>query len=201
NRGSGYEHRGIVSTWTPSGVLLDPWPATAAAVEEVGPAVAGVQMRSQIDNDILATSMRTGAGIARVVSSAGEEYIAYRALDTNLRTVWRGILDTPPLDHPAGATVWFVSSGFGIETDEPYGGSVPVHLKLLPYNARGSLSPAEAPEITVTTLQRGSRPFPPGNVKIDGVHPLSAGAVSGTFVLTWAHRSRFADVIQRQDDS
>lgn len=201
DRGSGYERRGVVSTWTPSGLLLDPWPATSAAVEEVGPVVSGVQMRSQIDNNVLESSMRAGAGIARVVSSAGEEYIAYGALDTNLRRVWRGILDTPPLDHPAGAVVWFVSSGFGVETDEPYGGEVPVRVKLLPYNARGSLSPADAPEMTVTTQQRGSRPFPPGNVKIDGVHPLSVGPVSGDFVLTWAHRSRFADVIQRQDDS
>src|SRR5690606_10788152 len=53
----------------------------------------------------------------------------------------------------------------------------------------------------VTTRQRGSRPFPPGNVKVDGLHPLAAGTVDGEFVLTWAHRTRFADVITRQDDS
>lgn len=201
NRGSGYEHRGSITTWTPSGVLVDSWPATAAAVESNGPEVLGVLMRPQIDNNILDSSMRTGAGIARVVSPAGEEYIAYGALDTHLRRVWRGILDTPPIDHPAGAVVWFVSSGFGIENDEPYGGAVNVTVKLLPYNARGSLSPDDATGLPVTTHQRGSRPFPPGNIRIDGQPPLAiTGTVSGEFVLTWAHRSRFADVIQRQDD-
>lgn len=200
DRGAGYEHRGNIGTWTPSGVILDAWPATAAAVEANGPTVAGVQMRQQIDTGILDSSMRTGAGIARVVSAAGEEYIAYGALDTNLRRVWRGVLDTVPLSHPPGAVIWFVSSGFGIENDEPYGGAVNVKVKLLPYNARGSLSPADAPEMTLLTSQRGSRPFPPGNVKIDGAHPLAAGPVAGEFALAWAHRTRSADVIQRQDD-
>ena len=200
DRGEGYEPRGFAAAWTPSALTETAWPVTAAAEEAVGPQLGLVSMLAQVDNDILETSMRSGAGIARVVSAAGEEYVAYGKVDTHLRRVWRGILDTVPLDHPAGAVVWFVSSGRGQEGSEPYGGAVAVDVKLLPFNARGSLALVDAPEMTLVTDQRGSRPFPPGNVKVNGVHPLSAATVSGEFVLTWSHRSRLADVIVRQDD-
>src|SRR5690606_29495248 len=134
----------------------------SAAQETEGPVLGSIQLFGAIDNDILATSMRTGAGIARIVSSAGEEYVAYGSVDTRMRRVWRGVFDTKPLNHPAGAVVWFVSSGHGYENDEPYGGAVPVDVKLLPYNPRGRVAADDAVEMTVTTSQRGSRPFPPG---------------------------------------
>lgn len=201
DRGAGYQRRDeTVETWTPSAVTLAAWNETTSAVDAQSPELASIQRFGQIDNNILPSSMRTGAGIARIVSGAGEEYIAYESVDTRVRNVWRGIFDTKPLNHPSGAVVWFVSSGHGLEGLEPYGTAIEVDVKLLPFNPRGSVAAADATEMTYMTRQRGSRPFAPGNIRVNGSHPLSLSSVAGTFTVTWAHRTRFAETIQRQDD-
>src|SRR5688500_6115550 len=46
----------------------------------------------------------------------------------------------------------------------------------------------DAVEVSTTMGGRQARPYPPGNVKIDGVPYKSTAA--GTFVITWAHRNR-----------
>jgi hypothetical protein len=199
-RGAGsYEGRGQSSTFTPSGLVANAWPASSDAIEAVGPEVNQVRLFAQIDNDIPIGSMPTSPGLARVTSSAGEEWIAYQAVDDNLLNVWRGIFDTPPIDHPAGAVVWFASSGYGVESSEPYGAALTVAVKLLPFNARGSLSPDDATEMSTTTSLRASRPLPPGRIRVDDVHPLDVVGVSSPFVLSWAHRNRMHPTLLDQN--
>lgn len=199
DRGDGYVERGASPSWTPSAVTAAAWPATSSATEAQSPPLTSMRMIDQADNDVPLESMRTGAGLMRVVSSEGEEWMAYASIGPNrVLTVWRGIFDTPPLSHPDGAVVWFASSGQGYEGAEPFGAPVTVDIKLLPFNARGRLPIEDATEMTVTTSQRGSRPFPPGKPRVNGAFP--GPDIAGSFVFSWAHRSRVAETITRQDD-
>ena len=150
--------------------------------------------------------MLGGGAVALISSSAGAEWVAYRAVEdvggvVHVRDVLRGIYDTPPLSHPAGATVWFASTGYGVENEgTPYLTPTSVYLKMLPYTVRGVLSPASATPLTVDTDMRASRPFPPGRIRVNGVNPAAQGPASGTLSLSWAHRSRLHQGVSSQDD-
>ena len=142
------------------------------------------------------------AEFALIISDAGQEWISYSGIKgSTVGPVTRGIFDTPPLDHPAGARVFFASSGYGLENDgEPYTVDTSIGVKLLPYNARGEAPLANAATLPLKTSRRGSRPYPPGRVRVGGVHPKSlSGTTSGTFTLAWAGRNRMHPVLSTQD--
>ena len=187
-----FEARSGVREFTPFATIPLPYPATPAAVEAVGPTVAGLVGRPD-----------SGAQeFARIVSSAGEEWIGYRTFIGNvLGQVTRGVFDTPPLSHPAGARIEFVTSGYGRENDgAAYTADQTIHLRLLPFNPRGELPAADAQNLAVQTSRRGSRPLPPGRIRVDGQHPMSVSPKAGTFVVTWADRNRLHPSLLTQDD-
>lgn len=187
-----FQERSLVTVFTPVATLSNPYPASAAAFDAAGFQIEG--LRGQPDSGSLE--------FARIVSAAGEEWIGYEAIAGNLVTrVYRGVFDTVPLDHNAGATIYFATSGYGRENDgSPYMAGETVHLRLLPFNPRGTLAESEAANLVVSTSSRGSRPYPPGRIRVDGVHPLEAGPIEGTFAVSWAHRSRLHPTMLSQDD-
>ncbi len=66
-------------------------------------------------------------------------------------------------------------------------------IKLLPYTSRATLDIGDASPLTITPVDRAQKPYPPGNVKVNGnAWPNGAhiGAVDAT--LTWAHRNKKA---------
>lgn len=187
-----FEERSRESAFTSFAVVASALPLTVNAVEPSG--VSIINLRGVIETE--------DQDVALVVSEAGEEWIAYRGrLLGALQEVWRGVFDTPPLDHPAGALIIFPSAGYAVENaGSAYTEETEVHVKLLPYNARGMLDPDDAEELTVETRQRGSRPFPPGKVRVNGVHPLAASSVAGSVPLSWASRNRHHPALTTQDD-
>lgn len=144
-----------------------------------------------------------GMNFARIVSGAGEEWVAYTDISGGVVSgVERGVFDTVPLNHPLGAYVYFASSGYGRENEgDEYTAAGAVRLKLLPYNPRGLLDPADAAEIAVALTQRSARPYPPGKVRVNGARPVSMETTaSGTFALSFASRSRLHPALVGQDD-
>jgi len=120
-----------------------------------------------------------------------DEYILILDIDTvaGTATVSRGILDTVPVEHPAGARLWFADGFHGFSSTE-YTDGESVDIKLLPTAYLGELDISLAPVDRLVMSQRQYRPYPPGNLLIntqpypewiDGYLPLS---------FSWAHRDR-----------
>ena len=102
-------------------------------------------------------------------------------------TVVRGTVDTIPQIHSSGTTVFFVSDDASTDNREYTAGEV-VQTKILPFTSLATLPDATAENLTITARQ--NRPWPPGNVRINGTRFTETGTITTNMVLTWAHRNR-----------
>jgi hypothetical protein len=67
-----------------------------------------------------------------------------------------------------------------------------LNIKLLPYNFRGTVAIGAVGAVAITVAGRSAQPYPPGNVKINGISWPNSATLTGDAVLTWAHRIRTA---------
>lgn len=104
-------------------------------------------------------------------------------------TVGRGCLDTVPVQHPAGAQIWFYDQFTGIDDTQFVAGET-VNARALTITSQGKLDINVAPTASVQLRQRLSRPYPPGHPQINGATPWGTPAVTGSLVVSWAHRDR-----------
>lgn len=104
-------------------------------------------------------------------------------------TIARGVLDTVPAAHANGTTIWFLEALAFLDVDELAAGRQP-GAKLLTRTGAGRLGTGAAPISNADVFDsRQDRPYPPGNVKINGVsYPGNFGA--GQPTITWSHRDR-----------
>jgi hypothetical protein len=119
----------------------------------------------------------------------GTEWVAVTAINTGAGTVTvdRGILDTVPTAHAAGTRMFFPYQLNGFDQTEWLDGET-VDAKILPITGLGALAEGSAPADSLTMDQRQARPYPPGNVQVNGQRwPV---AMTGTLSLTWSHRDR-----------
>jgi hypothetical protein len=128
-----------------------------------------------------------------------DEWLMVTAISGSTMTFARGVLDTVPAAHSAGARVYFVEPHY---VNHEYVVGETAQLRLLPKTGRGELDVSLASTISRTIQQRFIRPYPPGNVRINGAsYPASA---SGDLTITWAHRDRkqqTAYVVKQSDSS
>lgn len=148
---------------------------TSAAVAQAGPSTwpvaAGI----------------TSASVGRL-AIVDTEIVRIDAVGASL-TVSRGMLDTTPAPHAAGARLFVFEDN---TANEPFANGASISVKLLPATVRGRLAIGSAPADTVTMNRRHLRPYPPGNFKINGVaFPASA---AGALTATWAHRNRLGQL-------
>lgn len=144
-----------------------------------------------------------------VVNSGGyavidDEYVLLSGLDvgTNTATISRGVLDTVPAEHSAGARIWFADGNLGFSTTEYADGEV-VDVKLLPVTGQGELDISLSPVDSLTFDQRQYRPYPPGKLLVNTTaYPewIHGDAALG---VTWAHRDRLAQTayLVEQDEA
>lgn len=122
--------------------------------------------------------------------------------DTNTLHIGRGCADTIPQPHQAGARAWCYLFGFGKDETKYLTGET-IRARLITHTAQQTLADEAAPLLSLTTQQRWARPYPPANVRVDGV--LTEVITNGTaFTLTWAYRDRViqADtLISHEQDS
>lgn len=102
-------------------------------------------------------------------------------------TVKRGVLDTVPVAHAIGARLFAAEHWQGLIETEYLSGEV-VDVKLLPTTTYGTLAEASATADTLTFNRRMIRPYPPGNVQVNGAAYPSV--MAGALAVTWAHRDR-----------
>lgn len=109
----------------------------------------------------------------------------------------RGCVDTVPAKHNKAAVIWFYD---GYETIDPveYSTGLIVEAKLLSNTGTQQLEESAAPIETITLQSRQARPYPPGNLKINGLtYPSTIN--SNTINLTWSHRDRLLQADQLID--
>lgn len=70
-------------------------------------------------------------------------------------------------------------------------------VKLAPYSQSGEVALTSLTPVLVPYVSRAQAPYPPGNVKVNGV--AFPATTSGDAVITWNHRYRLGPYIVAQD--
>lgn len=156
--------------WCPGGTLS----------AEIGPLDTSVVLVDAVDLNLVAV------GTAALI---GDEIVRIDAVnpDTSMLTIGRGCIDTVPSSHAANTTVLCYDT-WGADDLTEYIHGVTVSAKLLTQTGSGTLPLEIAPEKTATFSGRAARPYPPGNVQLNGEHyPVQ---LSGDVSLSWTHRDR-----------
>lgn len=168
----------------------------AAAYEEraIGDFCPTATITAAISKTTTAIAIGSGVNLDLVelgtYAVIGDEVIGISAIDATLgtATITRGLLDTVPADHAAGARIYFADGFQGVDTTEYATGEV-VDVKILPRTGLGELAVAAAPSDSITMARRHNRPYPPGLFRISGqAYPVELVGVA--LSATWAHRDR-----------
>lgn len=167
--------------WTPTATL-----AAAVAITSTTAtlALAGSKDLSQV---------RVGAA-----ALLGDEIVRVDGIDTatGVVTLGRGSVDTVPRAWPIGTRFWAYEDLFGSDPEDYADGEI-VDAKIQTVAGGGVLDIAVAPVVSVTLDQRQARPYPPGDVKLNGSRfPVD---VQGGVAVTWAHRDRLLQADQLVD--
>jgi len=173
----------------------DSFPFTGTLAVAVPPAVSSVLQLQEgmLDTDLVQVG---------TYAALGSELVAVTAIDpVNVTvTVNRGVLDTIPVAHAAGEYLWFHQGFYGLDKEDRAVGES-VEVKILPSTSLGRLGLEDAAADVVSCVGRMMRPYPPGNVQVNGSRwPQTIGANEG-MIITWSHRNRLAQTITlvRQD--
>lgn len=117
------------------------------------------------------------------------EYMRLDSYNTTTQTinVQRGVLDTVPKAHNAGGILWFAADNAG-QDGVDYVQSDIVYAKCQTKTSRGELDITSISADNYTMNRRQDRPYPPGQLRINGnAYPST---VTGAVTVAWAHRDR-----------
>ena len=202
--GTNYVFSQSVTEFTPTGVLASAYSKNTAALDNTGFLVASPR---NLDQLMTATNDEFNAGesVLLITSEAGSELCAWRTPVNNyngtytITGIQRGAYDTVPLDHPAGARVWFITNGLDVASETPYGNVATQRFRLLPFNARGKLALADATTITLSMFGRSARPHPPGKIRFSDAYTAATlypgVTMKGTVTISWEHRNRLTQLV------
>lgn len=155
---------------------------TALLTSEITKLQTSVVVDNLIDADLvdLGTHFQIGDEICRVDS-----------IDTTTgeMTIGRGVLDTVPAIHLAGSRLFFWDQYNGADATEYVDGEE-VSVKILPSTGSDVLTLSEAPTDNLVLDQRAIRPYPPGDLRVEGLSYQDLQFVDGEINLTWTHRDR-----------
>lgn len=120
------------------------------------------------------------------------EFLRVDSFDPNTLelTVGRGCLDTIPKNHPANSFLIVEIDQFRDDGRYYYSGEE-LPIRLLSVSEIGRQPFSSADETVVEFQSRAFRPYPPGNLQVDGEYPLEIlpGWTAAT-TLTWRYRDR-----------
>lgn len=126
----------------------------------------------------------------------GGELMRFGGLSGSLSIIGRGVLDTVPATHYAGATVWpWDAWAVTDEIEHAAGEVVAVQARLRNDSRTGAVSASQ----TLTFANRAIRPYPPGQYRINS-EAYPSETIDG-LVLTWAQRNRLTQADTLVDES
>lgn len=185
---SNLSNRGYTSDFTASGVLTAPYPNTTPGRDPVGFQITEGKHMNEVES-VGETELLQGDSIALIVSAAGREMVAFKtrsALGSDAYTisdVIRGVYGSPVLSHPAGAVVWFLSSGFGIENQNPRQAGSTVYLKYPAKVLFAGQTLAAATQLSLALTGIAAKPYAPRFLRVnDLVDPAN---ITGDAKVTW----------------
>ncbi len=176
-----YSPDNITYTALPSDGTFSPVLTLAAAI---GPMSTNVAFSAMVDKQLVSVG---NYGV--LIEGAIEEMVEITAWDpvAATATLKRSVMDSVPLGFGVGAQLVITSFPGGYDSTERTDGET-AWYKLTPRNRDGALAPASATGRSITLANRASRPYPPGNVRINTQY--FPAAITGAFTIDWAHRDR-----------
>lgn len=171
--------------------------ATTFEERNVGAFSASATLLSSIDQQATTITIQNGIDLGLIeagkllVLGSGQaaEWVEAIAVDLGAGTidVARGVLDTTPANWAMGTRVWLADEYLGDDPTERATSEV-VDVRLATIATGGELDVADATNQQITLAQRFARPYPPGNISINGsAWPTT---VSAALSVTWSHRDR-----------
>lgn len=119
------------------------------------------------------------------------EWVWVTAINTTTKTLTltRGVLDSVPAAHLAGALLYiYGTEDYVLDESDTRFAAEGLTYKMLPRSTSGVLELANATARAYTVNGRQQRPYPPGNVTLNTTYfPTS---VTDDVVVAWAHRDR-----------
>jgi hypothetical protein len=135
-----------------------------------------------------------------------DELMLLYELGTGTMKCRRGCADTIPAQHGTNADIWFIEAEVqGLRRE--YAGGDQVSVKVLPFIPGGETLPVEvAIPFGVTMNWRFFRPYPPGQMRVNGARWYATGTLSADtamLALTWVHRNRVSqgDMLVGHDEA
>lgn len=197
-----------VAGFTPIGLLEGNYPAATLALDATGfkLQVHGIDLSSLVNTDAGGLILGTNLALIDEELVSWETWTLHSDGTITIANVLRGVMDTVPADHRSGAPVFFLEpDGSGFTQTAPYGSDRTVQAKILPRNNKGTFPLSSASYISVVTRSRFARPYPPGDLRIQGAsYGTRYSSTLGDVVLTWTSRNRLtqaaAGTMKRQDD-
>lgn len=119
----------------------------------------------------------------------GDELCRVDAISASSITVGRSVLDTAAVPHFDNDYIVFWDA-YPASDEVEYTASDSLNVKLLTTTGEGVLDESSAPTDNLVMDSRAIRPYPPGNVKLNGEYfPVEISGLAN-IGLTWAHRDR-----------
>lgn len=121
-----------------------------------------------------------------------EELLVYENYDAEAKilTVKRGALDTIPKPHLKDAVLYFWDDSSGLDQTVYVDGEI-IHAKVLTTTPSGVENLGTSAVRILEIKGRANRPYPPANVKINGIYYPESTIVSNNIDVTWVDRNRF----------
>lgn len=165
-----FKSQEVAGAFCPGGVLA----------ADIGPSATEVEFSTVVDLQYLEV------GTAALLD---EEIVRIDAIDTTAGkvTIARGCIDTVPVEHAAGAVLFFYDN-WGAEDLTEYVQSVSVDAQLRTRTSAGLLASEAAPVQSQVFQSRANRPYPPGQLLLNGEDWPQM--VVGDLLVSWAHRDR-----------
>ena len=170
----------------PYDAVSDPAPFTPTMLVAADVAIDDTEI---VYEDAIGLDLIEPGDLAQIGSGATAELVKIVSVDEGSPpglTVARGMLDTTPRAHASGTRIWVVETAGVDEVERATGESV--NVKLATIATGGELALGSATPMSITLDQRFYRPYPPGNVLINGeAYPES---IDEALTITWSHRDR-----------
>mgnify|MGYP000138482544 FL=1 len=169
--GTAEYEQAAVADFSPTATLVDDIEAGDTSID--------VETGNRLDSLVVGSLAQIGAG-------GTAELVQITSISGTTLGVSRGMLDTTPKAHDAGARIWQLDPIGEDETERAT--SEEVDFKLPSIGTGGALDLELASEFSATAASRLIRPYPPGQVAVGGQeYPVE---VKEAFTVYWAHRDR-----------